>query len=78
MKKGQVFLVAAASFFAGVALGFFASPVKNGIGNNSGNTTHYHYGEKHYLQDGTEQDCCGSKPEEAASGVTSGEAEVTA
>jgi len=78
MKKGQVFLVAAASFFAGVALGFFASPVKNGIGNNSGNTTHYHYGEKHFMRDGADQGCCVSKQEEAASGDTSGEAEVTA
>jgi hypothetical protein len=64
MTKGYVFLVGAASFFAGLALGFMASPVKNGIGNNSGNQTHYHYGEKINMAKEPENECCCSEENE--------------
>ena len=69
MNKGKTFWIAATSFFAGVVLGFFVSTVKNGIGNNSGNSTHYHYGEKHYTQEESDQGCCDSKTEEETSGA---------
>ena len=37
MKKSAGILTAIACFFAGMVFGFFISPVKQGIGNNSGN-----------------------------------------
>lgn len=59
MKKLDVFLIGAGSFFAGVALGFLLSPAKNGFGNNSGNTTHYHYGtERNNDSDDSDECCC--------------------
>lgn len=42
-----------AAFCGGLALGLLMSPIKNGIGNNSGNiTNHYHW-------DDELSDCCG-------------------
>lgn len=43
MKKREVFIVSALAFFIGVVIGFLISPVKNGFGNNSGNTTNNYY-----------------------------------
>jgi len=42
-KKHGV-LIPMLTFFIGVTLGFFTAPIKKGIGNNSGNTTHNYYG----------------------------------
>lgn len=33
------------AFFAGVTMGFILSPVKHGMGNNSGNITNHYYGK---------------------------------
>ena len=43
MNKWTGILLAFASFFAGMVLGFLIAPVKAGLGNNSGNTTNNHY-----------------------------------
>jgi hypothetical protein len=58
ISKGQLFLFGAASFLAGVVVGFLTSPVKHGFGNNCGNSTHYHYGETYYPKDESVADCC--------------------
>ena len=46
MKKSTMVLTALLAFFAGLALGLLASPLKNGIGNNSGNVTNHYYNGK--------------------------------
>lgn len=38
-------MLSALSFSMGMVLGFLISPVKNGLGNNSGNTTKNYYGK---------------------------------
>jgi hypothetical protein len=43
MKKLTVFLMGTTCFLGGVLLGILMSPVKQGIGNNSGNTYNNHY-----------------------------------
>lgn len=53
-----------AAFCGGLALGLLMSPIKNGIGNNSGNiTNHYHWDDE--LSDcGCDGDCgCGDECE---------------
>ncbi len=45
MSKKSGILLGLACFFAGMAIGFLVAPVKEGIGNNCGNNTHYHYHE---------------------------------
>ncbi|SHK97875.1 hypothetical protein SAMN02745136_03783 [Anaerocolumna jejuensis DSM 15929] len=46
MKKSVAILVSIICLLTGVILGFFLSPVKYGIGNNSGNTTNNYYNKK--------------------------------
>ena len=50
MKKSTVFWVSAAFLFFGIVLGFVLSPVKRGIGNDSGNNykieKYIRYGKK--------------------------------
>lgn len=43
MKKLTVFLMGTTCFLGGVLLGILMAPVKQGIGNNSGNTYNNHY-----------------------------------
>lgn len=43
MKKLTVFLIGTTCFFGGILLGILISPIKGGIGNNSGNTYNNHY-----------------------------------
>lgn len=43
MKKREFFMLSALAFFMGIVFGFLISPAKNGIGNNSGNTTNNYY-----------------------------------
>lgn len=46
MKKRETFMLSALTFSAGIIIGFLLSPIKNGIVNEAGNTTHNHYHEK--------------------------------
>lgn len=46
MNKREIFTLSALTFSVGVALGFLLSPISNGIGNNSGNTTTNYYGKE--------------------------------
>lgn len=48
-KHGVLYSLLA--FFIGVTLGFLISPIKKGIGNNSGNTTHNYYGNEESTDD---------------------------
>jgi hypothetical protein len=43
MDKKTKFLIGAVLFLSGIIIGFFISPIKQGIGNNSGNNTTNHY-----------------------------------
>ena len=43
MKKSTAALVSIICLLGGIILGFLIAPVKEGIGNNCGNTTHNHY-----------------------------------
>jgi len=45
MKKTKVFGLSLLSFFAGAFFGVLISPMKNGIGNDSGNVTNNYYGK---------------------------------
>ncbi len=45
MNKITGILLAITCLFAGIVIGFLISPVKDGFGNNSGNTNNY-YGDK--------------------------------
>lgn len=46
MEKREIFTLSALAFSMGVVVGFLISPVKNGIGNNSGNNIkNYYYKE---------------------------------
>ncbi len=47
MKKIEIVLLSVCTFLAGVVMGFFLAPIKKGfeIGNNSGNTNNYNYGD---------------------------------
>lgn len=51
MKKKEVFMLSALAFSVGIVFGFLISPVKNGFGNNSGNTINNNYGEEHSIAD---------------------------
>ena len=51
MKKKEIFMLAAITFSVGMVLGFLISPVKQGIGNNSGNTTNNYYDKKRLTGD---------------------------
>ncbi|BCN32081.1 hypothetical protein [Anaeromicropila herbilytica] len=42
MNKNTGIILAVASFFAGMVCGFFIAPMKQGIGNNSGNNYNYY------------------------------------
>ncbi len=46
MKRVEIILLSTCTFLAGLVLGFLIAPVKKGleIGNNSGNTNNYNYG----------------------------------
>ncbi|NLZ81289.1 MAG: hypothetical protein GX913_05745 [Clostridiales bacterium] len=46
MEKKEIIILALLTFSLGMITGFLISPMKAGIGNNSGNTTHNNYGEK--------------------------------
>ena len=46
MKKGSCFGVGLICFLLGLAVGFYSAPMKNGIGNNSGNTNNYYFSKK--------------------------------
>lgn len=46
MKKREIFTLSALTFSMGIICGFLISPVKNGIGNNSGNNTKNYYDKK--------------------------------
>ena len=48
MEKKTCVMISVICFLSGLVLGVFASVIKNGIGNNSGNTINY-YG-KDYLE----------------------------
>ncbi len=50
-KRSISRLAVFAGFATGVIVGFMLSPIKNGVGNNSGNTTHYHYGMESIQED---------------------------
>ena len=39
------------TFFIGVTLGLLMSPIKQGIGNNSGNSTNHYYGKDEPLEE---------------------------
>ncbi len=39
------FLLPSLMFFIGTTLGFLLSPIKRGIGNDSGNVTNHYYGK---------------------------------
>lgn len=43
MKKFTALLISIISLLTGIILGFLLSPVKQGFGNNSGNTNNYNY-----------------------------------
>lgn len=43
MRKREIFLLSALTFYAGVAVGFLIAPAKNGFGNT---TIHKHYPSK--------------------------------
>jgi hypothetical protein len=43
MKRREIFTLSALAFSMGIVFGFLISPAKNGIGNNSGNTTNNYY-----------------------------------
>lgn len=46
MEKREIFTLSALAFSMGVVVGFLISPVKNGMGNNSGNNIkNYYYKE---------------------------------
>lgn len=46
MSKREIFTLSALTFSMGVVVGFLISPVKNGMGNNSGNNIkNYYYKE---------------------------------
>ncbi|SHJ90751.1 hypothetical protein SAMN05444401_0091 [Clostridium amylolyticum] len=46
MKKREIFMLSALAFSTGIILGFLLSPVKQGCGNNNGNTINNYYGDK--------------------------------
>ena len=43
MNKKEIFKISALAFSMGIVFGFLISPVKNGFGNNCGNTTNNYY-----------------------------------
>lgn len=45
MRKREIIMLSALSFSMGVVFGFLISPVKKGLGNNSGNTIKNYYGK---------------------------------
>jgi hypothetical protein len=45
MKNKKYLCIGIISFLTGIIIGFFIAPIKQGIGNNSGNTNYY-TGEK--------------------------------
>lgn len=51
MRKREVFMLSSLAFSMGIVLGFLISPVKNGIGNNAGNTITNCYGKKSLTDD---------------------------
>lgn len=52
MKKREIVMLSGLSLSVGMVLGFLISPIKQGIYNYAGNSTHYHYGKKR-LTDGS-------------------------
>jgi hypothetical protein len=46
LKKTEIVLLSVCTFLVGVVMGFLVAPIKKGfeIGNNSGNTNNYNYG----------------------------------
>lgn len=44
MKRSEKFLFGTCMFFMGMVLGFLIAPMKNGIGNNCGNSVKNYYG----------------------------------
>lgn len=46
MRKFTAFLISVICLLTGIILGFLLSPVKFGLGNNSGNTTNNNYNKK--------------------------------
>ncbi|MBD7911602.1 MULTISPECIES: hypothetical protein [Clostridium] len=46
MNKKEVLGLTSLAFSIGVVFGFIISPVKNGVGNNSGNTTNNYYNKE--------------------------------
>lgn len=51
MKKREIFGLSALAFSMGIVFGFLISPVKNGFGNNAGNTVNNYYFKKHLTDD---------------------------
>lgn len=46
MNKGRAVLISMLMFSVGMILGFLISPIKRGIGNDSGNTTNNYYNKE--------------------------------
>ncbi|MBZ9689689.1 hypothetical protein G9F72_025765 [Clostridium estertheticum] len=51
MKKREIFMLSALTFSMGIVFGFLLSPVKQGIGNNSGNSLNNYYDKKQSIGD---------------------------
>lgn len=51
MKKREIFMLSALTFSIGIVFGFLISPVKQGIGNNSGNTINNYFNKKPLTDD---------------------------
>jgi hypothetical protein len=49
-QRRHVVLIPSLTFLLGVILGFLLSPVKHGMGNNSGNVTNHYYSEEEPLE----------------------------
>lgn len=56
MSKRESILLAGLMFFMGVALGILISPLKGGIGNNSGNTTNNNFGVSDDIEEAIVED----------------------
>lgn len=50
MRKREIFMLSALTFSMGIVFRFLISPVKNGIGNNAGNSINNYYGKKDQIK----------------------------
>jgi hypothetical protein len=51
MKKREIFMLSALSFYMGIIFGFLISPAKNGFGNNASSTTNNYYDKQFSTDD---------------------------